>query len=125
MVAKQLCNQGADFIISLQDDTDRNNAARICNDLGVYFAIGGSCQNEIDYEEIKNLEYYVGSVGTSTAEERRSAYEMTEYYLQCLIHREAGDLEEFQINYKGLTVEPEEPVAYLFDSKKEEESWLS
>ncbi len=125
MVAKQLCNQGADFIISLQDDTDRNNAAKICNDLGVYFAIGGSCQNEIDYEEIKYLEYYVGSVGTSTAEERRSAYEMTEYYLQCLIHREAGDLEEFQINYKGLTVEPEEPVAYLFDSKKEEELWLS
>ena len=125
MVAKQLCNQGADFIISLQDDTDRNNAARTCNDMGVYFAIGGSCQNEIDYEEIKNLPYYVGSIGTSTAEERRSAYEMTEYYLQCLIHRAEGDLEEFQREYKGLSyAEPEEPVACLFDRKKEEESWL-
>ena len=120
MVAKQLCNQGADFIISLQDDTDRNNAAKICNELGVYFAIGGSCQNEIDYAEIKDLPYYVGSIGTSTAEERRAAYEMTEYYLQCLIHREAGDLMEYQIEYKGLQVTPEAPVAYL-DNRKDEE----
>ena len=123
MVAKQLCNQGADFIISLQDDTDRNNAARICNDMGVYFAIGGSCQNEIDYADIKDLPYYVGSVGTSTAEERRSAYEMTEYYLQCLIHRAKGDLKEFQIEYKGLTLE-EETVAYVNKREEEEEVWL-
>ena len=125
MVAKQLCNQGADFIISLQDDTDRNNAAKICNDLGVYFAIGGSCQNEIDYAEIKNLPYYVGSVGTSTAEERRSAYEMTEYYLQCLIHRAQGDLEQFQIEYKGLntTTPEEEVVAYLPERKEEDGVW--
>ena len=124
MVAKQLCNQGADFVISLQDDTDRNNAAKICNDLGVYFAIGGSCQNEIDYAEIKNLPYYVGSIGTSTAEERRSAYEMTEYYLQCLIHRAQGDLEQFQITYKGLEEATDEtaPVAYL-PERKEEPVW--
>ena len=124
MVAKQLCNQGADFIISLQDDTDRNNAAKICNELGVYFAIGGSCQNEIDYAEIKDLPYYVGSIGTSTAEERRSAYEMTEYYLQCLIHRAQGDLEQFQIEYKGLEVTPEEEVvAFVPERKKEDEVW--
>ena len=124
MVAKQLCNQGADFIISLQDDTDRNNASKICNELGVYFAIGGSCQNEIDYEEIKNLPYYVGSIGTSTSEERRAAREMTEYYLQCLIHREAGDLEEYQIQYKGLEVSVGEPVAYINHYKDEEDVWL-
>ena len=120
MVATQLCNQGANFIISLQDDTDRNNAARICNERGVYFAIGGSCQNEIDYAEIKNLPYYVGSVGTSTAEERRSAREMTEYYLQCLIHRAAGDLEQFQIEYKGLNVNTDAPVAYLGERRDDE-----
>ena len=124
MVAKQLCNQGADFIISLQDDTDRNNAAKICNDLGVYFAIGGSCQNEIDYAEIKDLPYYIGSIGTSTAEERRAAYEMTEYYLQCLIHRAEGDLEEYQIEYKGLDVTVEEPVAYVINRRDEEDAWL-
>lgn len=125
MVATQLCNQGADFIISLQDDTDRNNAAKICNDRGVYFAIGGSCQNEIDYAQIKDLPYYVGSVGTSTAEERRSAYEMTEYYLQCLIHRAQGDLEQFQIEYKGLevTTPEEEVVAFVPERKKEDEVW--
>ncbi len=104
-VARTLCNQGADFIISLQDDTDRNYAARVCNDNGVYFAIGGSCQNEIDYNEIKNLKYYVGSIGTSIQEERRAAKEMTEYYLQCMIHRAKGDLEAFQIEYKGLRKE--------------------
>ena len=123
MVAKQLCNQGADFIISLQDDTERNTAAKICNELGVYFAIGGSCQNEIDYEEIKTLPYYIGSIGTSTAEERRAAYEMTEYYLQCLIHRAAGDLEEYQIEYKGLDVTQEEPVAYVIHRRDEEDVW--
>lgn len=108
MVAKQLCNQGADFIISLQDDTDRNNAAKICNDLGVYFAIGGSCQNEIDYAEIKDLPYYVGSVGTSTDEERRAAREMTEYYLQCLIQRANENVVQFQVDYKGLDEKEEE-----------------
>jgi hypothetical protein len=123
IVAKRLCNQGADFIISLQDDTDRNNAAKDCNDLGIFFAIGGSCQNEIDYAEIKDLPYYVGSVGTSTAEERRSAYEMTEYYLQCLIHRAQGDLEEFQREYKGLNKGSEEPAAYI-PTHRDEESWL-
>ncbi|MBO5930635.1 MAG: hypothetical protein J6Q70_00175, partial [Clostridia bacterium] len=88
------------------------------------FAIGGSCQNEIDYAQIKDLPYYVGSVGTSTAEERRSAYEMTEYYLQCLIHRAQGDLEQFQIEYKGLEVTPEEEVvAFVPERKKEDEVW--
>lgn len=101
-VATTLCNQGADFIISLQDDTDRNKAAKICNDKGVYFAIAGSCQNDIDYAQIKDYPYYVGSIGTSIQEERRSADEMTEYYLQCMIHREAGDLEEYQTAVKNL-----------------------
>lgn len=123
MVAKQLCNQGADFVISLQDDTDRNNAAKICNDLGVYFAIGGSCQNDIDYTEIKDLPYYIGSIGTSTDEERRSAYEMTEYYLQCLIHRAEGDLLEYQVEYKGLVTEEEPPVAYVPKRRDEDEQW--
>ena len=107
----------------LSSFANRNNAAKICNDLGVYFAIGGSCQNEIDYEEIKNLPYYIGSIGTSTAEERRAAYEMTEYYLQCLIHRANGDLEEYQIEYKGLNITGEEPVAYVMHRKDEDDEW--
>lgn len=125
MVAQDLCNQGADFIISLQDDTDRNAAAEICNDAGVYFAIGGSCQNPIDYEEIKNLPYYVGSVGTSIKEEHDSAYAMTDYYLNCLIKRAEGKkaLEEYQIIAKGL--DNTEDVAYVPVRKEEEEVWLS
>lgn len=125
MIAKQLCNQGADFIISLQDDTDRNEAAKICNTNKVYFAIGGSCQNEVDYEGIKDLPYYIGSVGTSTAEERRSAREMTEYYIQCLLHRASGDLDEFQIAYKGIVIEDEEETPVAYRPKKEDELWLS
>ena len=91
--------------------------------MGVYFAIGGSCQNEIDYAEIKDLPYYVGSIGTSTNEERRAAREMTEYYLQCLIHRAEGDLEQFQIDYKGLAELDAEPALYLPVGKDEEEKW--
>lgn len=106
-VAKTLINQGAKFIISLQDDTNRNLAANVCEDNGVYFAIGGSCQNPVDYEIIKNNKYYVGSAGTSIDDEREAAYEMTNYYLNCMIHRELGDLESWQAEYKGLTNEEE------------------
>lgn len=101
-VAKTLINQGAKFIISLQDDTNRNLAANVCEDNGVYFAIGGSCQNPVDYEIIKNNKYYVGSAGTSIDDEREAAYEMTNYYLNCMIHRAKGDLTEWQAEYKGL-----------------------
>lgn len=101
-ITKTLINQGAQFIVSVQDDTDRNKAIQIANSSNVYFAIAGTCQNDIDYEVVKNLPYYVGSIGTSIQEERRAAREMTEYYLQCMIHREAGDLEEWQRKYKGL-----------------------
>lgn len=99
-VAKTLISQGADFIISLQDDTNRNAAAEMCNNNNVFFAIGGSCQNPKDYDAIKMLPYYVGSIGTSIDEERRAAKEMTEYYLQCMIHRAKGDLKEFETLYK-------------------------
>lgn len=127
VVATQLCNQGVDFVISLQDDTNRNKAAQICNDKKVFFAIGGSCQNDIDYAVIKDLPYYVGSIGTSIAEERRSAYEMTEYYLQCLIERDKSieDLVNFQIQYKGLVVEEEKEEAVAYFKKDEDELWLS
>ena len=127
IVATQLCNSGADFIISLQDDTSRNAAAKICNDNKVFFAIGGSCQNEVDYNEIKDLPYYVGSVGTSTSEERRAAREMTEYYLQCLIERNKSmeDLINFQVQYKGIIIEEEKEEEVAYFKKEEEELWLS
>lgn len=99
-VCKQLVDQGADFIISLQDDTNRNAAIEVANENNVYFAIGGSCQNPVDYEAVKNLPYYVGSCGTSIDEDRKAAREMTEYYLQCMIHRAKGDLKEFETEYK-------------------------
>ena len=99
MVATTLINQGAKFIVSLQDDTDRNKAAQICNQKGVYFAIGGSCQNDVDYQVIKDLPYYVGSIGTSPEEERRAAYYMTEYYLESMIQREKGSLKDWQNEY--------------------------
>ena len=49
---------------------------------------------------------------------------MTEYYLQCLIHRAEGDLEEYQIEYKGLDVTQDEVVAYVIPRRDEEDSWL-
>lgn len=107
-VAKTLCNQGVDFIISLQDDTNRNGAIETANENGVYFGIAGSCQNPIDYSSVKDLPYYVGSCGTSIDDDRTAAKDMTEYYLQCMIHREKGDLETWQTEYKGLGKEEEE-----------------
>ena len=48
---------------------------------------------------------------------------MTEYYLQCLIHRAEGDLEEFQIAYKGLEVTTEPTMAYSVKRREEEDEW--
>lgn len=101
--ATALVNQGCDFIISLQDDTNRNKSIQIANNAGVYYGIAGTTQNPVDYAVVKDLPYYVGSIGTSIDEERRAAREMTEYYLQCMIHRAKGDLVEWQKEYKGLT----------------------
>lgn len=87
IAARTLVNQGCDFMISLQDDTDRNAAIKIADSAKVFFGIAGTCQNPTDYRGVKDLPYYVGSVGTSIEEERRAAYEMTEYYLQKMIER--------------------------------------
>ena len=107
----------------MQDDTERNRAAEICNENKLFFSIGGSCQNLIDYDAIKNLPYYVGSIGTSPEEERRAAKEMTEYYLQCMIKRNEGEdaLKQFQIEYKKLDTTTTQQLYYAEFKKEEEE----
>ena len=77
----------------------------------------------IDYEAIKNLPYYVGSIGTSPEEERRAAKEMTEYYLQCMIKRAESDdaLKKFQVEYKGLDSSTTQQLYYVEFKKEEEE----
>ena len=82
-----MCNKGAQLIISVQDDTNRNAAIKEANSRGVYFANVGTCQNDKDYKEVKDLPYFVGSIGTSIQEERRSTYEMTKYYLGIMCER--------------------------------------
>lgn len=82
-----MCNKGAELIISVQDDTNRNAAIKEANARGVYFANVGTCQNDKDYNEVKDLPYFVGSVGTSIEEERRSTYSMTKYYLELMCQR--------------------------------------
>lgn len=104
-VCNELINSGAELIISVQDDTERVSAIKAANDRGVYFGIVGSCQNPKDYAEVKDLPYYVGSVGTSVDEERKAADNMTEYYLQCMIKRNEGKeaLKSYQDSVKGVS----------------------
>ena len=85
-----MCNKGAQLIISLQDDTNRNAAIAEANTRKVYFANAGTCQNDDDYNATKKYEYFVGSIGSSIEEERRATREMTEYYLQKIIDRANG-----------------------------------
>lgn len=108
--AQALCDQGVDFILSLQDDTNRNKSIDIANNNKVYYGIIGTTQNPNDYKIVKDLPYYVGSVGTSIDEERRAACEMTEFYLQCMIARAKGEDEliAFQRQWKGLDSKEEE-----------------
>ena len=89
---KALINSGVEFIISLQDDTNRNKEAvikaiKLANENGVYFANAGTCQNDKDYAEVKDLQYFVGSIGSSINEERRATRVMTEYYLSIIKER--------------------------------------
>ena len=84
-----LINSKAQFIISLQDDTNRNAAIKEANANHVYFANAGTCQNDADYAETKDLEYFIGSVGSSIDEERRATKVMTEYYLKYIYDRGA------------------------------------
>lgn len=84
---KALINSGVEFIISLQDDTNRNKAIKLANENGVYFANAGTCQNDKDYAEVKDLQYFVGSIGSSINEERRATRVMTEYYLSIIKER--------------------------------------
>ena len=85
-----MCNKGADLIISLQDDTNRNAAIAEANTRGVYFANAGTCQNDADYAATKDYKYFVGSIGSSIEHEREATREMTEYYLQKMIDRANG-----------------------------------
>lgn len=85
-----MCNKGAQFIISLQDDTNRNAAILEANNRGVYFANAGTCQNEQDYAATKDYPFFVGSIGASIYEEEAATYRMTEYYLQKMIDRANG-----------------------------------
>lgn len=87
IACKALIDNGAQFIVSLQDDTDRNAAIKIADENNVFFGIAGTCQNPIDYETTKNYQHFVGSIGTSIEEERRAAKEMTNYYLEKMIER--------------------------------------
>ena len=91
IACQALVDKGVEFIISLQDDTDRNRAVQIANDNKVFFGIAGTCQNPTDYRITKDLPYFVGSIGTSIEEERRAAKEMTNYYLEKMIER--GEVE--------------------------------
>lgn len=83
----QLIKNGADFIISLQDDTNRNTAIKTANEKGVYFANAGTCQNDNDYDTTKKYKYFIGSIGSSIDEERRATREMTKYYLNYIQQR--------------------------------------
>ena len=85
-----MINKGAELIISLQDDTNRNAAIAEANKKGVYFANAGTCQNDNDYALTRDYQYFVGSIGSSIDEERRATRAMTEYYIQKIIDRANG-----------------------------------
>jgi hypothetical protein len=85
--AQQACDANCKAIISLQDDTDRNAAIEYANSRGVYSAIVGNSQNDKNYNEVKDLPYFVGSIGSGLQDEIDAEYEMVEYYLQKMIQR--------------------------------------
>lgn len=124
-VCRTLINQQADLIISTQDDTARVAAIKAANDSNVFFGIVGSNQNPVDYAQVKELPYYIGSVGTSVEEERKATKAMTEYYLQCMIKRAKSEEEliNYQLDVKGLASQDDatKSKAYYIYKDKEKD----
>lgn len=77
-------NAGCKAVISLQDDTDRENSIIEANKRGVYYGIAGAAQGPQGYEETKALPYFIGSVGTALNDEFQAGYTMVKYYLEII-----------------------------------------
>lgn len=84
---QQACDAGCDAIISLQDDTDRTAAIKTANNNGVFFGVAGTAIGDSEYEEVKDLDYFVGAVGASLQSDYDAAYTMTAYYLNMICER--------------------------------------
>lgn len=95
------------LIISFQDDTNRVKSIKNANKAKIFFAVGGAALTDSDYNDVKKLPYYVGSVGTPVEADRKATREMTEYYLGCMIARAKGqeELYKYQREVKGLVEE--------------------
>ena len=94
---------------AFQDDTDRAEAIKVANQKRVFFGAGGACINDVDYPQVKDLPYFVGSAGTTVSNDREATREMTEYYLNCMIERAKGydELVKYQTAVKGIVIPDE------------------
>ena len=79
--AENFINQGVEAIISFSDQ-DRMGIIKMAGDAGIYYAIGAGTLNDEQFDAVKDLEYYLGSIGPSLAEEEEIGYAMAKYYIE-------------------------------------------
>ncbi|MCK0472788.1 hypothetical protein [Halalkalibacter sp. APA_J-10(15)] len=73
-------NQGVDAIISFSDQ-DRMAVIRRTEDAGVHYAIAAGTLSDEQYDQVKDNEYFVGSIGPSLEQEEQIGYDMAKHYL--------------------------------------------
>lgn len=78
--AENFINQGVEAIISFSD-SDRPSIINMTEDAGIYYAVGAGTLADEQYDEFKNNEYYVGSIGPSLDEEEQVGYDMARHYI--------------------------------------------
>lgn len=79
--AENFINQGVEAIISFSDQ-DRLAMIKMADEANVYYAVGAGTLEDEQFEEVKDYEYYIGSIGPSLVEEEEVGYEMAKYYIE-------------------------------------------
>lgn len=79
--AENFINQGVEAIISFSDQ-DRMAIIKMAEDAKVYYAVGAGTLDDEQFDEVKDNEYYLGSIGPSLVEEEEVGYEMAKYYIE-------------------------------------------
>lgn len=78
--AENFINQGVKAIISFSD-SDRASIIQMTEEAGVYYAVGAGTLSDELYEEVKDNEFYIGSIGPSLEDEEQVGYDMAQHYI--------------------------------------------
>lgn len=78
--AENFINQGVKAIISFSD-SDRAAIIQMTEEAGIYYAVAAGTLGDELYNEVKDNEFYIGSIGPSLEDEEQVGYDMAKHYI--------------------------------------------